>query len=174
MLFSFLWFWRKDDFLFFCWNWQRKISQFLRPRGPLVLPLIDPYVQCKKNLDHFYTGIHTWYFHDFLNYPHMWYFYVSFFKLSSHVGAQLRRITAPCTVAAGKSVLQFWILKKFVFSLEEPVLGDVPFSSKVANSWGNVPLRKVKKKSSLDLQDLLEGGSPCWDLLPLPDRHLGP
>ena len=32
----------------------------------------------------------------------MWYFYV-FFKVSSHVGAQLRRITAPCTVAAGKA-----------------------------------------------------------------------
>ena len=79
------------------------LPTFLGPRGPLVLPLIDPYIQCKKNLDHLHTGIHTWYFLWFLNYPHMWYFYVSFFKLSSHVGAQLRRITAPCTVAAGKA-----------------------------------------------------------------------
>ena len=29
--------------------------------------------------------------------------FMFFFKLSSHVGAQLRRITAPCTVAAGET-----------------------------------------------------------------------
>ena len=86
-----------------------------------------------------------------------------------------------CTVHSGswksrklELVLQFWILKNSVFSLEEPVLGDVPFSSKVANSWWNISLTKVKEKGSFDLQDLLERGSPCRDLLPLPDRHLGP
>ena len=43
----------EDESLFLFVNWR-----FLGPRGPLVLPLIDPSVR-KKNLDHLYTGIHA-------------------------------------------------------------------------------------------------------------------
>ena len=47
----------EDESLFLFINWR-----FLGPRGPLVLPLIDPSVLPSvraKNLDHLYTGIHA-------------------------------------------------------------------------------------------------------------------
>ena len=35
-----------------------KKYHFFGPRGPLVLPLVDPVARA-KNLDHVYTGIHA-------------------------------------------------------------------------------------------------------------------
>ena len=105
--------------------------------------------------------------------------FLCFFKLSSHVGAQLRRITAPCTVAAGRAEnlnrfcnFEFW---RILFShLKNQYLAMSLFRRKLPTVEETYLWQKWKRKVPLirkicwNVAHLVEISSPfligTWDL----------